>query len=365
MEENKQNPEVIDLREVFKTIWSRKKLFYKVWAVTFVLACFYIFPIPRTYTSELLLAPEMGGSVSGGSLADLASTFGINMENMQTNDAFHPELYPDLIATNTFITDLFDVRVKTIDGEIDTDYYTYLQKHQKKTFYKIPYFWLRKQLRALIGNKKARPAGMIGGGEGSNARFNPLMLSEEDNQLVEKVRKLISCSIDKKTYVIKIQVEDQDALICASLADSVRVRLQDFITAYRTSKARTDMEYYKALVDSAQSEYQQALAAYSTYSDMHQNTILQAYLSERDELENNVSMKLNAYTAMNTQYEAARAKVQERTPAFTILKAASVPVKPAHPKRMIFVAGMLILASIGTCVYLLRKLIIDLLLSAR
>jgi len=361
MEENHQ--EVIDLREVFKTIWGKRKLFYKVWAVTFVLACTYILPIPRTYTSQLLLAPEMGGSVSGGSLADLASTFGINMDNMQTNDAFHPELYPDLISTNSFIVDLFDVNVKTIDGEIDTDYYTYLKKHQKRTFYMVPYFWLRKQLKAVIGRKPLRPVGAVG--DGSNARFNPFMLGEEDNQLVEKVRKLISCSIDKKTFVIKIEVEDQDPLICASLADSVRVRLQDFITAYRTSKARTDMEYYKSLVDSAQYEYQQALAAYSTYSDMHQNTILQAYLSERDELENNVSMKLNAYTAMNTQYEAARAKVQERTPAFTILKAASVPIKPDRPKRMVFVAGMLILASIGTLAYLLRKLIVDLLLSAR
>jgi capsular polysaccharide biosynthesis protein len=347
-----QTADVIDLREVIKSVWNRRRLFYKVWAVTFVLACAYIFPIPRTYTSELLLAPELGGSMTGGSLADLASTFGINMDNIQTSDAFHPELYPEVISTNSFIVGLFDVNVRTIDGEIETDYHTYLTKHQKKTFYKIPYYWAMRQIKSMIGSKSYQA---IGSGQDGGSRFNPKMLSEEDTKLVEKVHKLISCSIDKKTYVIKIVVEDQDPLICASMADSVRVRLQDFITAYRTSKARTDMEYYKSLLDDAKREYQQALLAYSAYADKHQNTILQAYLSERDELENNVAMKLNAFTAMNTQYEAAKAKVQERTPAFTMLKAASVPVKPDKPKRMIFVAGMLILVTFGTILYIFKE----------
>ena len=43
------------------------------------------------------------------------------------------------------------------------------------------------------------------------------------------------------------------------------------------------------------------------------------------------------------QLQAAQSKVQERTPAFTLLKGAAVPVKPAGPKRMIFVAFMLFL----------------------
>ena len=349
-EENKNLPEVIDLRDYVKTVWSKRILFVKVWLVTIVLASLYIFPIPRTYVSELSLAPELGGQTSGGGLASLAGSFGIDLGNLETTDAFYPELYPDLIATNEFITDLFDVRVKSIDGEIDTDYYTYLTKHQKSTFYKIPINWAKKQLRNLL----SPPVERSGGGEGSK-RFNPFMLSEETDNVVESVRALISCDVDKKNSVITISVIDQDPLICATMADSVRVRLQDFITAYRTSKARIDMEHYKILTDSTRWEYQQAMERYSEYADAHQNTILQSYLSERDELENLVAMKLNAYTAMNTQYEAAKAKVQERTPAFTILKAASVPVKATSPKRVIFIIAMLFLATFGTLAYLFKN----------
>lgn len=49
--------------------------------------------------------------------------------------------------------------------------------------------------------------------------------------------------------------------------------------------------------------------------------------SKQDDMENDMQLKYNAYSAMVTQYQAAKAKVQERTPAFTIVKGAAVPIK--------------------------------------
>jgi LPS O-antigen subunit length determinant protein (WzzB/FepE family) len=67
-----------------------------------------------------------------------------------------------------------------------------------------------------------------------------------------------------------------------------------------------------------------------------------------------MQLKFNAYSTINTQLEAAKAKVQERTPAFTMLKGASVPIKPAGPKRMLFVIFMLAVATLATTTYILR-----------
>ena len=334
---NKPN-EVIDLRDVFKSIKSHRKLFVKVWIITFILSCAYILPIPRSYTTSLSLAPEVSSETQGGSLASLASTFGVNLGSMSNNDAFYPELYPDVIATNTFIVDLFPVKVCTIDGEIETDYYTYLTRYNKKTFYKIPLTWLRNTINNILEPKK----------EGGDGVIDPLRLSVENDKLVEAIRNKITCNVDKRTSIITISVEDQDPLICKTMADTVMLRLQKFITMYRTQKARIDMEHYKALADSALTEYTNSLEEYSRYSDTHFNSVMQAYISEQEKKENEVNMKFTTYNALNTQYEAAKAKVQERTPAFTILEAASVPVKPTHPKRMMFVIAMLFLSTIGT-----------------
>lgn len=40
---------------------------------------------------------------------------------------------------------------------------------------------------------------------------------------------------------------DQDPLISATMADSVSMHLQQFITKYRTNKARIDVEHYQKL----------------------------------------------------------------------------------------------------------------------
>ena len=60
---------------------------------------------------------------------------------------------------------------------------------------------------------------------------------------------------------------------------------------------------------------------------------------------------------MSTQYQAAKAKVQQKTPAFTTLQGATVPIKPTGPKRMSFVLVMVFLSFMGTTVYVLRQIV--------
>ena len=352
--ETQNNKEVIDLREVWKQIWSRKRLFFKVWGITFVVSCLIIIPIPRTYRATVSMVPETM-SVSSGTLSSLASSFGINMGNMTSEDAFYPDIYPEVVASNNFIADLLTIQVKTLDGDINTDYRTYLAKHQQYAFYMEPFRWARRKLKEWTNDSKIK----IDASKPLVAESGYFVLSEEQIALFETVRTFIACSVDKKTGVITIDVTDQDPLICATMANSTCVHLQEFITRYRTEKARVDYEYYSKLTESAKREYEEALRAYALYCDSHRNTILQSEQSKRDELENDLSMKLNAYNTMNTQLVAAKAKVQEATPAFSLMESPVVPVKPSGPKRMIFVAGMLFLASIGTVLYIFRAGILN------
>ena len=348
---DKKNSEVIDLRDIFKKLKNHKSLFLKVWLITFILSCLFIFPVPRTYTAETSVAPE-SNDVDGSSLSSIASSFGFNIGDMATNDAFYPDIYPDVMASNDFIVDLMNVKVKSIDGEIDTDYFDYLKNHQKKTFYMVPFRWIGRQAKKLFGPKPVI-------NKGKNTGIDPFMLSEQESMLFEYVRNNITCSVDKKTGIITISVSDQDPLICACLADSARVHLQNFITEYRTNKARIDYEYYSRLVEEAKGEYDDAIIAYGRYCDSHMNTILETVNSRRDELENDLSMKLNTYNTMNTQLVAAKAKVQECTPAFSVLQSPTVPVKATSPKRMIFIIAMLFFATIGVITYIFKKDVLD------
>ena len=70
-----------------------------------------------------------------------------------------------------------------------------------------------------------------------------------------------------------------------------------------------------------------------------------------------MQIKLNTYNAMIAQVQNAKAKVQEKTPAFTILQNAFVPVKPTGPKRMLFVLGMVFLTFFVTLFFILGKIL--------
>lgn len=340
----------INISEIVRLVWDNKMRFVAVGAVTFVLACAYILCIPRYYRSEVRLVPEAENAVNASSLASIASSFGFDIGLGQSTDAISPEIYPDLFESNDFIVELLGIGVRSEDGTVRTDYYTYLKNYQKST----PWGPTLRKVTSLLKFKKKQPVSIEGIG-GEDGKLNAFMLSEDDNALVELVRSSIKCGIDKKTGIVSIQVEDQDRLIAATMADSVRTHLQEFITTYRTNKARVDVDYYQKLCAEAQQEYEGAIERYGAYADTHSGALRQSFLSRREALESDMQLKLTTLTALKQQLQAAQAKVQERTPAFTVLQNATVPVKPAGPKRMIFVALMLILSAMGTFLWLMRK----------
>ncbi len=336
----------IDLKVIFPILWSRRKLFFKVIPVVFILSVLYIFPQPRYYRAEVSLAPEASGTEIGGGLASIASSFGFNLGSMAGSDAIYPMLYPELFESPEFLVSLLGIQIRTLDGEIECDYYTYLKKYQEKNPYTKPLKSVSRWIKNLFTPKKQ---------EGGDGAINAFHMSEDDYGLVMGMQDKIVCTNDKRTDVTTIKVEAQDALVCALLADSISSRLQNYIIKYRTSKARLDLEYYQQLSDSALAEYVTAAALYSNYCDANKNMTKQSILTRKDQLQTDMELKSATYQAYQAQVQAMKSKVQEKTPAFTVLKSSTVPVKPAGPKRVLFVLAMCFLSCVVLSLWLCRK----------
>ena len=138
-------------------------------------------------------------------------------------------------------------------------------------------------------------------------------------------------------------MEDQDPLIAATMADSIQVHLQHAITDYRTKKARIDLEYMEKLFEEANLQYKKARQKYASFGDANSKVVLQSVQSQMDELENEMQLKYNIYQQVVEQRQLAKAKVQERTPAFTIVQNASVPVKhSSRPKIVTLIIWMIL-----------------------
>ena len=348
------NADVIDLRQVFRKLWRKKHCFLITLPIAFVLSCLHILNVPRYYSSELKLAPELEVSFSGGTLSNIASNFGFDISNTQTSDAISPVLYPDLMDDNGFVANLFDVRISTIDDSIKTTYYDYLAKHQKYPWWAKYVNGIKKKFSSDSDMAKRKRIGGTG--------LKPYELTKKQNDITELIRNKITISVDKKNTIISINVKDQDPLVCKAMADTVQIKLQQFITEYRTNKSRVDVEYYRKLTREAWERYRTIRDAYIRCTDANTDVILASVRSRVEDLENDMQLKYTAYTDLQSQLQDAEAKLQARTPAFTLLKGASVPIKPAGPKRMIFVIAMLFFTFIGTAMFILRHGIMNLIL---
>ena len=331
-EENKntvnQEQNSIDFRKIFKDMRKYRKRYILVMVITFVVVAFFSLSLPNYYKCTVKLSPEMSSSRSSAGLAAMASSFGVSLSNNGT-EALFPTLYPELVNSKDFKISLFHVPV-TIEGKKEGEmsrtmsYYDYLENEQRSP-------WWGKVIAApfkLLG-KLLSPKGA----EENADTLDSFRLTMKQAHIVEVIDKKVECEIDKMTMVITIKVTDQDPVICATMADSVKCRLQEFITDYRTSKARVDLEYSKMICQEAKARYENARKEYSRYVDANNNVILQTVRQKQIDLENELQIQYNAYMQVANQVVAAEAKVQEETPAFTTLQSATVPVKKAGPSR--------------------------------
>ena len=354
-EENRNTEEQpqssIDFRKIFKDMRKYKKRYILVMVITFVVVAFFSLGIPNYYKCTVKLSPELSGSKSVAGLAAMASSFGVNLSNNST-EALFPTLYPELVNSKDFKISLFHVPV-TIEAKKKggvprtMSYYDYLLNEQKSP-------WWSKVLAApfkLLGRILSPPKG----DEMVSDTLDPFRLTKDQANIVKAIDNKVVCDVDKKTMLITIQVTDQNPVICAVMADSVKCRLQEFITDYRTSKARVDLEYNKMISQEAKERYEKARKEYSRYVDANNNVILQTVRQRQIDLENELQIQYNAYMQVASQVLAAEAKVQEETPAFTTLQSATVPVRKAGPSRSKICIVWVFLAFLAVTAWVLYK----------
>ncbi len=339
----------IDFAHIFSVLRSHKKTYYKVLSITFVVGCILMLSVPNYYKCEVLLSPELSTSRSSNSLSVLAQQFGMKMgTNAMTNtEALFPTLYPELMNSTDFKITLFPVMIHKKDSTRMMSYYDYLKNEQKVPWWSEAIKATFEGIGSLFPKKEVE--------EEEPDTLNPFMLTKKQASIVKMLEKKIVCDVDNKTMMITITVQDQDPLIAAVMADSVKSHLQEFITEYRTKKSRVDLEFNRKLYVEAKARYDKARQQYATFSDANQDMILQSARTKLIDLENDMQLKYNAYTTVSAQLTAAEAKVQEETPAFTTLQSATVPVRKAGPGRAKTVLVFLFLAFIITSVRILHK----------
>lgn len=328
----------IDLMDLLRKVIGIRKKIYKAAGIGLVIGVIVVISIPKQYTVEVTLSPEMG-SAKGGVLSGLAASFlGSGVSMGDGTDALNASLSADIVSSTPFLLELSAMEIPVTKNEV-MSLNTYLDEE-------ISPWW-----SYIIG----LPGMVIGGvkslfiEEDEDIYFDKtsrgiIELSKKETEKIETLKEKITASVDKKTSMTSVTATFQDSKVAAVVADSVVKKLQEYIIDYRTSKSKEDCIYLEKLFKERRQEYYEAQKKYADYLDSHDNLILQSVRAEQERLQNDMSLAYQVYSQVASQLQVARAKVQEEKPVFAVVEPAVVPLEPSGTSRKVYVLAFIFLS---------------------
>ena len=346
---NQNDDEVeIDLMDLLRKVIGIRKKIYKAAGIGLVIGIIVAISIPKQYTVEVTLSPEMGNN-KGGGLSGLAASFlGSGVTMGDGTDALNASLSADIVSSTPFLLELSAMEIPISKNEVMA-LSIYLDEESSP-------WW-----SYVIG----LPGMVIGGVKSlfteeeselvpsDKANLGTIELSKKESKKIESLKKKILASVDKKTSMTTVSVTLQNPKVAAVVADSVVRKLQEYIIDYRTSKAKEDCLYLERLFKERQQEYYDAQKKYADYMDSHDNIILQSVRAEQERLQNDMSLAYQVYSQVANQLQVARAKVQEEKPVFAVVEPAVIPLYPSGTSRKIYVLAFIFLS---VCIVISWKL---------
>lgn len=328
----------IDLMDLLRKVIGIRKKIYKAAGIGLIIGVIVAISIPKQYTVEVTLSPEMGNNKEGG-LSGLAASFlGSGVTMGDGTDALNASLSADIVSSTPFLLELSAMDIPVTKNEV-MSLNTYLDEETSPWWsYVIGFPGM------VIGGVKS-----LFSEEDEIVSFNKtgqgaIELSKKESKKIATLKKMITASVDKKTSMTSVTATFQDPKVAAVVADSVVKKLQEYIIDYRTFKAKEDCIYLEKLFKERQQEYYAAQKKYADYLDSHDNLILQSVRAEQERLQNDMSLAYQVYSQVASQLQVARAKVQEEKPVFAVVEPAVVPLEPSGTSKKIYVLAFVFLA---------------------
>lgn len=321
----------VDIMGMIMKLWDSRKMIVKWCIVGAVVGLVVGFSIPKTYSTKAILAPETQQRIGSG-VSSIASMMGVSLDNSM--DAIDVEMYPDVLTSTPFLFKLVDLEVKTRDGELQTTLQDYINNHQKQPWWNHIRKAPGKALHWAVGLVKPEKEEVQ-----ADTVLNIGNLPKEVRKAMKYLGSIIEVDVDKKTGKTILALEMQDPYVAATVLEAVLENLKSYMSEYRTSKSRQDVENLERICEERRQEYYSAQKELALLTDLNKNVVKNTTKAELQRVQQDVALAYQVYSQVATQLEGARIKVQQSKPVFAVLEPVTVPLKKSGPSK----AKMLVL----------------------
>lgn len=354
----------LELKELFNMIRLNRKILYKSAIIAFFIGVFFVIFTPRLYKTQVSLLAESGSkSSASGLLSSLGGFSGLDMGGLMGLDmggsgsvALTPDLYPEVVKSTTFLVDLLQEEVYLPKKEITIALSEYLKDYSKPS----------------IAGWGGYLMGLFKSKEGENpiqtkVEGEPFKLSQAHMDLINSLADIIEISIIKsgggltggESKIIKVGVELQDPYVSALVAEKVVASLKQYIINYHTIKAKKDLAFIEARYNEAQIKYYKTQQDLADYDDSNINIILASAHTNRNKLATENTLASNLYKGLAQKLEQSRILVQDKTPVFTVIEPAKIPLRKSKPKTVFTIISLTLIGLfVGTCIILGKEYVL-------
>lgn len=331
--------EEIDIIELITLIWAQRKFVIK-WG--FIAACIGVvvaFSIPKVYTSKAVVVPEIKstGSGSSGSLGSLASLAGVNLGGSSVG--ITEALYPNIVSSTPFVFEFANMEVDLKGTKVPL--WSYFTEEYSHPWWNYIISFPMKAISWGLGLfKEDLP-------KGDSNIINLKSLTKEQSDYKIAFSEYVKFYFDDKTGIATLEVNTQSPELSLMLADSILFQLQSYMTLYKTSKLRSELESNIIMLEQAKRNYYRADSVYAAVADRQKTVISNVALISLDRLQNEKQLTYSVYNQLAAQVELSKVKLNEETPILTVIEPTTLARRASYPKKPIMVIAFGFLGGIA------------------
>jgi len=339
----------IDLVELLKKVYKEKKLIFKYSIIAAVVGVVFALFQPNQYTSSTTFIPQLSSDVKTGSssLSGLASLAGINLGGMEGSSEFPPTLYPQVVESVPFRLELLSSNIQVNNEDLTLR----------------DYFLENKNSFNLLGTVKKYTIGLpslILGLFKADEKFvfdstSIYSLTEEDDELFEKLSKIFSLSINDKEGFITMSFTDKDKIVSAQVTQTAETLLQEKIIEFKVKSSKELLDFTTRQFNEKKIAFEKLQDDRAVFVDNNINISSSLFRNKLSRIESELSIAQAIVQQLASQVEQAKLQVSKDTPVFTTIKPVTVPFVKSAPSRSLIVVIFLFLGFVLSTGYVIAK----------
>ncbi len=328
MEGQKKKSDELDLVELLGLIWEKKLFILKIASIVFVVGIVITFTTPKEYEASSTLISEAEGSNSGFLGGIAASLAGINLGGNAAAATISPGLYRSVAKSTPFIMDLMNQEFYYSDEDKKVSVYELYTEYKKSsligTIISAPF--------KLLGYLKEKPS------DDHNEKLEKpglVKMTIDQERVAKALLEDILVTFDWELKVVTIEVEMQDPLIAAEVAEYTRKYITDYVIEYSRAKNKEQLDFITEQYEIRKKEFEAIQLELATFRDKNKYVTTATARTQEEKLQSEYNLAFGLYSQLAQQKEAIILKMNEETAVFSTLQPVVVPNKHSSPQTLI------------------------------